>query len=53
MNSKGHLYVSIAKSTIRLCGCGLTLLVPNVLILAVTFGIAEILGILEEILDER
>lgn len=53
MNSKGHLYISLIKSIIRILGCVLSLLFNNFTILAVVFGIAEILGIFEEVVDKR
>ena len=53
MNSKGHLFISLAKSAIRIIGGICTLFSGS--IFPLTFGIiiAEIGGILEEIVDER
>jgi len=53
MNSKWHLYLSYLKSLIRISGCLLSLIFKEWSILAISFGIAEILGVLEEIKDER
>lgn len=53
MNSYGHLIVSILKSTLRIGSC-IYCLVSNILWpLAAGFLVAEILGVLEEIVDER
>lgn len=58
MNSKWHLYLSIIKSLIRILGCATAIgcsKTPewSVAILALSFLIAEFLGIAEEIKDER
>lgn len=53
MNSKWHLYISFSKSIIRITGCVLGILLNSLIILATAFGIAEVLGILEEIKDNR
>lgn len=53
MNSKGHLYVSLAKSAIRILGTIVTYFTGDVMILAWTFGCAEILGVVEELADKR
>ena len=53
MNSKWHAYISFIKSTTRLIGCILTLITNDVKLLALFFFTAEILGIVEEIKDER
>ncbi len=53
MNSKWHLYISYLKSCFRIFGCVFTIMFNNFLMLAVFFGLAEILGILEEIKDDR
>jgi hypothetical protein len=52
--SKGHFYVSIAKSSLRAAGCiGAILVNTNpslaILVLAASFVWAEFLGIIEEI----
>lgn len=53
MNSKGHLYTSLAKSFIRVIGCVLVIAVKSVAFLAFFFLLAEVLGIVEELLDGR
>lgn len=53
MNSKWHLYISFSKSIIRITGCVLGILLNSLIILATAFGVAEVLGILEEIKDNR
>ena len=53
MNSKWHLYISLAKSIIRIVGCVIGIILGSWIIAIVGIIIAEILGILEEIKDER
>lgn len=53
MNSKGHLTTSLFKSAIRMGGCIAALYFSSVIILAVTFFAAEMLGIVEELIDQR
>jgi len=53
MNSKWHLYISIAKSVIRIAGCILSVIYNQWTILALGLGVAEVLGILEEVKDNR
>lgn len=53
MNSKWHLYISIFKSFLRILGCVLSIALSNWLVLAISFLIAEILGVLEELKDDR
>lgn len=53
MNSKGHLIISLSKSVIRMVGGCVALVVGNVLPLALSIIIAEIGGILEEVVDKR
>ncbi len=53
MNSKGHLIISLSKSVIRMVGGCAALVVGNVLPLALGIIIAEIGGILEEVVDKR
>lgn len=53
MNSKGHLFVSIAKSVIRIASCCTALIVGSVKALAAGFAAAEILGVAEELVDKR
>ena len=46
--SKGHFYVSLAKSTIRIVASG-CLITGNLLMAGVCFIMAEVLGIVEEL----
>lgn len=45
--SRGHFYVSLAKSFIRI-GAGATLIMGNVVIAGALLIVAEVLGIVEE-----
>ena len=53
MNSKGHLFISLAKSIIRIGSCVITLCNHSVVPIAVGFLGAEVLGIAEELVDKR
>ena len=53
MNSKGHLLISLAKSVIRVVGSIVTLTTGSVVPVAVGIIIAEIGGVLEELVDKR
>lgn len=56
MNSKGHLICSLLKSLLRILGTiSVIVRADNVslLILGWTFFLAEILGIVEEVVDKR
>lgn len=53
MNSKGHFIISLSKSAIRIVGGCVALVVGNILPLALGIIIAEIGGILEELVDKR
>ena len=53
MNSRWHLYISLVKSTIRILSCIISILTKKFTFLAIGFGLAEGLGILEELKDER
>ena len=53
MNSIGHLLVSIVKSIIRIVACAFSIHTGTVLPLAIGFLAAEVLGIAEELVDER
>ena len=53
MKDKGHFYISLIKSTIRIAGCALALAGVNPLVLPATLLFAELLGILEELFDKR
>lgn len=46
--SKGHFYVSIIKSLLRL-GAAVSLIMGNLIVAGALFFVAELLGILEEI----
>ncbi len=53
MNSKGHLILSLAKSAVRVAG-GVAVLVTNSIIpWAVGVIVAEIGGVMEELVDKR
>ena len=53
MNSFGHLVVSLVKSTLRIFACVWCIYSCSVMPLAIGFLAAEVLGILEELLDKR
>lgn len=53
MNSLGHFLVSLGKSILRIGACVWAAVSKDVVVLAVGFGIAELLGILEEVVDKR
>lgn len=53
MNNKWHLYLSMNKSVLRIGSCILAVVYRNWWILCIGLGIAELLGILEEIGDDR
>lgn len=53
MGDKGHFLISIAKSALRILGCILAFKQNSVEQLAIWFGLAEVLGILEEVADKR
>ncbi len=53
MNSKWHLYISFIKSFIRLSSVVVSLIFEQWAFLALGFGFAELLGIVEEIGDKR
>lgn len=53
MNSKGHLFISLGKSVIRVIGGIMTLITGSINPLAVGVIIAEIGGVLEELVDQR
>ena len=53
MNSKGHLIISLAKSVIRVIGGTITLVTSSIVPLATGIIIAEIGGVLEELVDKR
>jgi len=53
MNSKGHLFISLAKSAVRIIGGIVALVKGSIIPLAVGVIIAEIGGVLEELVDQR
>lgn len=53
MNSLGHLTLSIMKSLLRIGACALCIHTGTVLPLAIGFLAAEVLGIVEELVDKR
>lgn len=53
MNSKGHFFVSLTKSIIRICACFWAMATYNIIPLAAGFLAAEALGIVEELCDKR
>ena len=53
MNSMGHLLVSIAKSVLRMGACAWCIYTGNVVPLAIGLLAAEVLGIVEELVDKR
>jgi len=48
-SGKGHFYVSLIKSGLRLAGCLVAAYTGSVVALALFFAVAEFLGIAEEI----
>lgn len=50
---RGHFWVSYIKSLVRLVSCVIASCTLDVKALAVGFLVAEILGILEEFVDDR
>lgn len=53
MNSKGHLVISLAKSAVRVAGGIVTLTTKSIIPLAVGVIVAEIGGVMEELVDKR
>ncbi len=53
MNSKGHLMISLAKSTVRVVGGVVTLTTKSIIPLAIGIIVAEIGGVMEELVDKR
>jgi len=47
------LYISLTKSIIRILACIVAIKTNNVWDLAIGLAVAEVLGILEEVRDER
>ena len=52
MNSKGHLIISLVKSFIRVAGGIIALATNSVIPLAIGIMMAEIDGVLEELVDK-
>ena len=48
---KMHYYISLVKSGVRIAGCVVAVMLQSITILAISFLVAEILGILEEVID--
>jgi hypothetical protein len=53
MNSKGHLFISLGKSGVRVIGGIVALVNGSIIPLAVGIIVAEVGGVLEELVDER
>jgi hypothetical protein len=53
VNSTGHLLVSIAKSLLRIGACAWCIYTGALIPLAVGFLSAEVLDIVEELVDKR
>ena len=53
MNSKGHLIISLAKSAVRVVGGIAALMTKSIIPLAVGVIVAEIGGVMEELVDKR
>jgi len=53
MKSKGHLYISLVKSTIRVWGCVWGIIANSLEIALYGLALAELLGVLEELVDKR
>ncbi|MFA7142891.1 MAG: hypothetical protein WC175_02800 [Candidatus Dojkabacteria bacterium] len=51
MGDKGHFWISVVKSVIRIAGFGIAIVNLNVGL--VLLMVAELLGILEEVVDKR
>lgn len=53
MNSKGHLFISLAKSAIRIIGGVVALMIGSIIPLAIGIILAEFGGVAEELVDKR
>lgn len=53
MNSKWHAYTSFLKSGIRIIACVAGIIQQDLVILAGGLALAEVLGVVEELGDER
>ena len=47
--SKGHFYVSLVKSVVRLVGCVVAIYTGSVIMLAIFLAVAELIGVVEEL----
>lgn len=53
MNSIGHLYLSFAKSAIRIAGAAVGICKKSITWVAGSLIAAEVLGVAEELVDKR
>lgn len=53
MNSRGHLFISLAKSIVRVIGGVATIITGSIIPLAICIALAEVGGIAEELVDKR
>lgn len=53
MNSKGHLIISLAKSAVRVIGGITALTTKSIIPLAIGVIVAEVGGVMEELVDKR
>lgn len=53
MNSKSHFIISLAKSIVRVVGGIVSLATESIIPLAIGIMVAEIGGVLEELVDKR
>jgi len=53
MNSKGHLFLSLLKSVLRILGSFLAVTGKSFRVGFTMYGLAELLGIGEELVDKR
>ena len=53
MGSKGRLTISVTKSLIRMACCISALMNSSVEILCIGLIVAEVLGVVEELVDKR
>ena len=52
MKPFSHFSVSLMKSFVRLIACGVAVIENSILPLAWGFGIAEVLGVIEELVED-
>lgn len=53
MNSKGHLIISAVKSVLRMGSCVAACACKSLKILCIGLGLAELFGVIEELVDKR